>query len=216
VFLSSIINYSSPSNRQEPLSQRHCLSQRTWFRYYLMSGKWQRDGFTNSFKCSGTSLVTIMNIHEAWLKLQPCYNQLILYTCNIPNAVCLAPPEDEKVKLEACKGLWFYIDWMKRASRWFHYTVVHGQQNIKFGIVISQHLASNKQLPNTPSCKFPLNLIYPKLFEMSSLRSAIPNNIVSRMYSYYAVLFTGRHQLKQLPSQPAEQGIYTIIQKKPQ
>jgi hypothetical protein len=39
-------------------------------------------------------------------------------------AVCVAPPEDEQVMLETCRGLWFSINWMKSSSRWFHYTDV--------------------------------------------------------------------------------------------
>jgi hypothetical protein len=35
---------------------------------------------------------------------------------------CEAPPEDEQVMLETCRGLWFSINWMKSASRWFQYT----------------------------------------------------------------------------------------------
>jgi hypothetical protein len=31
-------------------------------------------------------------------------------------------PEDEQVMLETCRGPWFSINWMKSASRWFHYT----------------------------------------------------------------------------------------------
>jgi hypothetical protein len=54
--------------------------------------------------------------------LQPCHNQLILYAGNIPNAVCIAPPEDEQVMLETCRGLWSSINWTKSASRWFHHT----------------------------------------------------------------------------------------------
>jgi hypothetical protein len=41
----------------------------------------------------------------AFLKLQPCHSQLTLYARNIPNAVCVAPPEDEKVMHETCRGL---------------------------------------------------------------------------------------------------------------
>jgi hypothetical protein len=48
--------------------------------------------------------------------------QLMLNTCNIPSAVCLAPPEDEQVTLETCRGASFLINWMKSPSRWFHYT----------------------------------------------------------------------------------------------
>jgi hypothetical protein len=56
------------------------------------------------------------------VKLQPCQSQLTLYARNIPNAVSVAPPEDEQVMFETCRGLWFSINWMKIASRWFHYT----------------------------------------------------------------------------------------------
>jgi hypothetical protein len=56
------------------------------------------------------------------VSLQPCHSQQILYARNIPNAVCVAPPEDEQVIFETCTGLWYSINWMKRASRWFHYT----------------------------------------------------------------------------------------------
>jgi hypothetical protein len=41
---------------------------------------------------------------------------------NIPNAVSVAPPEDEQVMLETCSGIWFAINWMKSASRWFQCT----------------------------------------------------------------------------------------------
>jgi hypothetical protein len=37
-------------------------------------------------------------------------------------SVCASPPEDEQVMLETCRGIWFSINWMKSASRWFHYT----------------------------------------------------------------------------------------------
>jgi hypothetical protein len=37
----------------------------------------------------------------------------------IPNAVFGAPPEGEQIMLEACRGPWFSINWMKSASRWF-------------------------------------------------------------------------------------------------
>jgi hypothetical protein len=55
---------------------------------------------------------------------QPCQGQLTLYAHNIPNVICAAPPEDEQVMLETCRGLWFSINWMKSASRWFHYAVI--------------------------------------------------------------------------------------------
>jgi hypothetical protein len=56
------------------------------------------------------------------VKLQPCHSRLTVYARNIPNAVCGAPPEVEKIMLEACRGPWFSINWMKSASRGFHYT----------------------------------------------------------------------------------------------
>jgi hypothetical protein len=66
--------------------------------------------------------------------LQSCHSQLT-YACNIPSAVCLAPPEDEQLMLEACRSPWFSINWMKSASCWFHDTgilrMMHGQQNIE-------------------------------------------------------------------------------------
>jgi hypothetical protein len=58
------------------------------------------------------------------VKLWPCHSQLTLYARNIPSAVCEAPPEDEQVKLETCRGPWFPINWMKIASRWFYYPVI--------------------------------------------------------------------------------------------
>jgi hypothetical protein len=38
------------------------------------------------------------------VKLQSCLSQLTLYARNIPNAACEAPPEDEQVMLETCRG----------------------------------------------------------------------------------------------------------------
>jgi hypothetical protein len=37
-------------------------------------------------------------------KLQPWHNRLALYARNIRSTVCLAPPEDEQVMLETCRG----------------------------------------------------------------------------------------------------------------
>jgi hypothetical protein len=33
------------------------------------------------------------------------FGVLTLYARNTPNAVCVAPPEDEQVMLETCRGL---------------------------------------------------------------------------------------------------------------
>jgi hypothetical protein len=50
------------------------------------------------------------------------YSQLPLYARNIPNYFCVAPPEDEQIMLETYRDFRFSINWMKSASRWFHYT----------------------------------------------------------------------------------------------
>jgi hypothetical protein len=56
------------------------------------------------------------------ISLQPCYSQLTLYARSIQSAVCWAPSEDAQVMLETCRGSWLSINWVKSASRWFHYT----------------------------------------------------------------------------------------------
>jgi hypothetical protein len=56
------------------------------------------------------------------VKLQHCHSKLTSYARNIPNAVCVAPPEDEQVMYETYRGPWFWINWTKIASCWFHYT----------------------------------------------------------------------------------------------
>jgi hypothetical protein len=38
------------------------------------------------------------------VSLTTCHTHLTIYVRSIPNAVCLAPPEDEQVMLETCKG----------------------------------------------------------------------------------------------------------------
>jgi hypothetical protein len=42
---------------------------------------------------------------------QPSHSKLTLYARNIPHADCGAPPEDEQVMLETCRGPWFSIKW---------------------------------------------------------------------------------------------------------
>jgi hypothetical protein len=37
--------------------------------------------------------------------LQPCHSQLTLYARSVPNAVCVARPEDEQAMLETFRGL---------------------------------------------------------------------------------------------------------------
>jgi hypothetical protein len=66
------------------------------------------------------------------MKLQPCHSQLTLYARNIPNAVCVAPPENEQVMLVTGRGLWFSINWMQGASLWFHYTEIAKWHTLKF------------------------------------------------------------------------------------
>jgi hypothetical protein len=73
------------------------------------------------FKCACYFLV-FSNFYLNVSFLQPCHSQLTLYARNIPNAVCVAPPEEEQVMLETCRGPWFSINWMKSASRWFRYS----------------------------------------------------------------------------------------------
>jgi hypothetical protein len=51
-----------------------------------------------------------------------CMRIMTLCAPNIPNVFCVAPPEDEQVMHETYRGPWFSINWMKSASRWFHYT----------------------------------------------------------------------------------------------
>jgi hypothetical protein len=36
------------------------------------------------------------------VKLQPCHSQLTLYTFNMPNAICVAPPKVQQVMLKTC------------------------------------------------------------------------------------------------------------------
>jgi hypothetical protein len=74
------------------------------------------------------------NLYRATIavKMQSWHSQLTLHACNIPNAVCATPPEDEQVMLmyrllilnklnERCITL-ISLYW---------YTMMHGQQNIK-------------------------------------------------------------------------------------
>jgi hypothetical protein len=86
----------------------------------------QRPLHVSSITCSssgGSAQTACTNgIWHIAVSLQPCHSQLTLYACSIPNAVCVEPPKDERVVLEICRGLWFSINWMKTASRWFQYT----------------------------------------------------------------------------------------------
>jgi hypothetical protein len=48
--------------------------------------------------------VRIMSVGCGRVAVQPCHSQLTFYARNIPNAVCIAPPEDEQIMLETCRG----------------------------------------------------------------------------------------------------------------
>jgi hypothetical protein len=56
----------------------------------------------------------------SWLCHDCSFTAIVAHS--IPSAVCETPPEDKQVMLETCRGPWFSINWMKSASRWFHYT----------------------------------------------------------------------------------------------
>jgi hypothetical protein len=62
---------------------------------------------TRSLICLG-SAVTVKyasrNLRN-FVKLQSRHSHLILYTCNIPSVVCVAPTEHEQVMLEICRGI---------------------------------------------------------------------------------------------------------------
>jgi hypothetical protein len=76
------------------------------------------------------------------VKLQSWHSQLTLHARNIPSAVCWAPPEDEQIMLETCTDPWFSINWMKSASRWFHYTdALNIYQSTHHKSIIGLHFA---------------------------------------------------------------------------
>jgi hypothetical protein len=56
--------------------------------------------------------VRIMSVGCATIvvSLQSWPSQLTLYAPNIPSAVCEAPPEDEQVTIETCRGISFSIN----------------------------------------------------------------------------------------------------------
>jgi hypothetical protein len=47
----------------------------------------------------------ILRAYNVSWPLQPCHSQLTLYARIVPNAVCVAPPEDEQLMLETYRGL---------------------------------------------------------------------------------------------------------------
>jgi hypothetical protein len=76
--------------------------------------------------------------------------QPTLYACNIPNAVCVALPEDEQVTLETCRGslilnklnekcitfvsLYWHSVMHDRSLYW--YTMMHGQKNSRLLVIL--------------------------------------------------------------------------------
>jgi hypothetical protein len=109
-------------------SQYISIMKPTWCTFHSTFEN-QRPLPVSSITCSssGSATQTAFGILHAynvsWLCYGcSCHGQLTLYACNIPNAVCVTPPEDEQILLETCRGLWFSINWLKSASRWFHYT----------------------------------------------------------------------------------------------
>jgi hypothetical protein len=50
-------------------------------------------------------LVYCLRIMSVDWKLQPFHSHLTLHASNISNVVCVAPPEEEQVMLETCRGL---------------------------------------------------------------------------------------------------------------
>jgi hypothetical protein len=66
--------------------------------------------------------------------IRNCHSQLILYIHNIPNAVCVVPPEDEQVMLETYRGPVIHNTLNEKFIMLvllYWYTTMHGQQNIK-------------------------------------------------------------------------------------
>jgi hypothetical protein len=91
------------------------------------------------------------------------------------SAVCGASPDGEQVTLETCRGPWFSINWMKSASRWFHYTGTLGSAGNK--ILTSQSvldIAGIRVAPRNseaPPCLLvrAKTLCLPDLFQMLNL-----------------------------------------------
>jgi hypothetical protein len=61
--------------------------------------------------------------HEVCSSKEKNFNHYFPFTQG-QHRVHNSSPEDEQVMLETCRGLWFSINWMESASRWFHYTDV--------------------------------------------------------------------------------------------
>jgi hypothetical protein len=60
--------------------------------------------------------------YQDWRGTPSRRTQLTYPARSTPSAVWVAPPANDQVRLETCRGPWFSINWMKFVSRWFHYT----------------------------------------------------------------------------------------------
>jgi hypothetical protein len=52
----------------------------------------------------------VMSVGCATIALQSWHSQLTLHACNMPNAVCVVPPEDKQVILETRRASLFSIN----------------------------------------------------------------------------------------------------------
>jgi hypothetical protein len=122
----------------------------------------------------------IMNRHNETKVMLFSFNLLRINIRNIPSAVCLAPPEGEQVMLETCRDLWFSINWMKSASRSFHYADYPIQStfastcsimwSIKWNIYgLSKHIIRYKISNATCTCKW-LCVLDTSLFDLLKLQ----------------------------------------------
>jgi hypothetical protein len=93
--------------------------------------------------------------------------KLTLYACSIPNAVYAVPPEDKQVMLKTCRGPWFSIDWMKSASRWFHYNDI---LTISL-LMLTPHFLSNDSSTSSHCSNVPSSL----KSSYSTLKNSISN-----------------------------------------
>jgi hypothetical protein len=84
---------------------------------------------------------------------------------------CATPPEDEQVMFETCRGSWFSMNWIKSASRWFHYTDV-------LRCTVSKTLSFTIR---TYCVQIVVRLFYqiPSIFNLRNLAFDVPKPIVA-------------------------------------
>jgi hypothetical protein len=90
------------------------------------------------------SLLCAYNVHWLW---HGCSETGTLpQPHNIPNAICVAPPEDEHVMFKTCTGPWFSINWKDSAPCWFHCTALltDFQQIFKLDVHVTVHCKLGK------------------------------------------------------------------------